>query len=254
MDQTKRLDALLSDRGFCSRRKVEDFLHGNNVLLNARKVIASGTRVNMDKDELVINGKKLELKIDEKELVYYALNKTKGILSAASDNAKRKTVTEFVPNKVRVYPVGRLDEQSTGLILLTNDGDLAHKLTHPSFHIPKVYLVWVVGVPSEKRLDKIRDGMKLKEGWAKPTKVTNLKSSPKRTLIEVTLNEGKNHQIRRMFSRVGINIVELKRVSIGSLELEHLGLGKYRELTKNELAKLKKEVAAQVEEVQRTSE
>lgn len=246
MDHTKRLDALLSDRGFCSRRKVEDFLYGNSVLLNARKVTAGGTRVNMDKDELIVNGKKIELKLDQKELVYYALNKPKGILSAASDTAKRRTVTSFVPSKVRVYPVGRLDEQSTGLILLTNDGDLAHKLTHPSFHIPKVYLVWVVGVPSEKRLDKIREGMKLKEGWTKPTKVTILKSSPKRALVEVTLNEGKNHQIRRMFTRIGINIVELKRVAMGTLELEHLGLGQFRELSKVELDKLKKEVAEQV--------
>ncbi len=246
MDRTKRLDALISDLGFCSRRKVEEFLHSNNVLVNEKKVTEPGVRVSLDSDNLEVNGKKIELKQNQKELVYFILNKPKGILSAASDNAKRRTVTSFVPTKIRVYPVGRLDEQSTGLIMLTNDGELAHKLTHPRYHIPKVYLVWVVGVPSEKRLDKIRQGMKLKEGWTKPTKVTVLKSSPKRTLVEVTLSEGKNHQIRRMFTKVGINIVELKRISMGSVQLEHLGLGKYRQLTESELNILKSEIEEQI--------
>lgn len=247
MDYTKRLDALISDLGFCSRRKVEEFLNQNQVTINGIRAQKSGQRVKMDSDELQVNNKKVELKQNQKDFVYYAVNKPKGVLSAASDNAKRKTVTAFVPTKVRVYPVGRLDEQSTGLILLTNDGDLAHKLTHPRYHIPKTYLIWTVGNPSEKRLDKIRDGMKLSDGWTKPTKVTILKSSPKRTLVEVVLNEGKNHQIRRMFSRVGINIVELKRISIGSLQLDHLGLGAYRSLNEQELNALKEQVAAQVE-------
>lgn len=245
-ENTKRLDSLLSDRGFCARRKVEEFLNSNSVLLNDKRIVEGGVRVNFETDKLVVNGKEVELKQNEKDLVYYALNKPKGILSAASDNPKRRTVMSLVPSKVRVYPVGKLDEQSTGLILLTNDGDLAHKLTHPRYSIPKKYFVWAVGVPSEKRLDKIRAGLKLPEGWIKPTTVTILKTSPKRTLVEIILNEGKNHQIRGMFSKVGINIVELKRIAIGSLELAHLGLGQYRVLSKTELDALKKEVEEQV--------
>ena len=253
-ENTKRLDSLLSDRGFCARRKVEEFLHSNSVMLNGNRVTESGIRVDFDKDSLVVNGKEVELKQNEKDLVYYALNKPKGILSAASDNPKRRTVMSLVPSKVRVYPVGKLDEQSTGLILLTNDGDLAHKLTHPRYSVQKKYFVWAVGVPSEKRLDKIRSGLKLQEGWIKPTSVTVLKTSPKRTLVEIILNEGTNHQIRGMFSKVGINIVELKRIAIGTLELAHLGLGQYRALSKTELESLKNEVEKQANLAEQTEE
>lgn len=243
MDTTKRLDSILSDQGFCARRKVEAFLNSNKVTLNNERVTMPGIRVNGDADELLVNGKKIEFQQTKEDLVYYLLNKPKGVLSAVSDNTKRKTVVSFVPKGKRVYPVGRLDEESSGLILLTNDGDLAHKLTHPKYHIPKTYLVWVIGRPSEKRLDRIRAGMRLKEGMTQPVGVTILKTSPKRSLVEVILNEGKNHQIRRMFTRVGINIVELKRVSMGPVNLNFLGVGKYRELTEKEINDLKNAVS-----------
>lgn len=245
MDQTKRLDSLLSDLGFCARRKVENYLHANTVTINGTRITTPGIRVNLQTDKLVVNGKEQKLKETPEELIYYALNKPKGVVSAVSDNTRKKTVTAFLPRGKRVFPVGRLDELSTGLILVTNDGDLAHKLTHPRYHIPKTYLVWVVGTPSEKRLDRIREGMILKEGKLKPVGVTILKTTPKRTLIEIILNEGKNHQIRRMCARVGINIVELKRVSIGPVNLNFLGLGKYRTLTEKEINDLKSAVAEQ---------
>ncbi len=245
MDETTtvRLDSLLSDQGFCARRKVKDFLAQNQVLINDKKVTEPGIRVNPRTDLLKVNGKTHFLEA-EKELRYFVLNKPKGVISSASDTAKRKTVLSFVPPKTpRVYPVGRLDEQSSGLVLLTNDGDLAYKLTHPRFHIPKTYLVWAVGKPVDKRLIPLREGIKLKDGRTQPAQVTVLKTSPKRTLIEVVIGEGKNHQIRRMFEKVHIPIVELKRIGIGdSLKLNQLGLGKLRELTKEEIDSLKKEV------------
>jgi pseudouridine synthase len=239
MDTTKRLDSILSDRGFCARRKVEAFLNENTVTVNSKRVKEPGFRIKIVSDEIIINGKKLELQTTQEDLVYYLVNKPKGVLVASSDNRK-KTVLNLVPKGKRVYPVGPLDELSSGLILLTNDGDLAHKLTNPKFNIPKTYLVWVVGNPSEKRLDRIREGMKLKEGLTKPVGVTVLKTSPKRTLIEVILNEGKNHQIRAMFKRVGVNIVELKRVSMGPINLNFLGIGKHRILTEKEVSDLQK--------------
>ncbi len=249
MNETIRIDSLLSDRGFCARRKVKNFLSENKVTLNGQKVIEPGLRVNFLSDELLVNDKKIEVEAS-KELVYLVLNKPKGVLSVASDSAKRKTVLNFVPNTYpRVFPVGRLDEQSTGFVLLTNDGDLAYKLTHPKFHIPKKYLVWVVGTPSEKRLTPLREGIKLKDGKTAPAQVTILKSSPKNTLIEVVISEGKNHQIRRMFEQVKIPLTQLKRISMGPLNLDYLGLGKLRELTKEEATLLKSEVEAKTKEV-----
>lgn len=239
MDNTKRLDSLISDRGFCARRKVEAFLKSNTVTVNDKKITEPGTRINLELDEIVVNGKKVEVQPTQEELVYYLVNKPKGVSSASSDT-KKKTVLNLVPRGKRVYPVGQLDELSSGLILLTNDGTLAHKLTDPKLNIPKTYLVWVVGNPSEKRLDRIREGMRLKEGITKPVGVTVLKTSPKRTLVEVILNEGKNHQLRAMFTRIGVNIVELKRVSFGSLNLNFLGIGKHRILTEKEVEDLQK--------------
>jgi pseudouridine synthase len=246
MDNTKRLDSILSDRGFCARRKVAAFLNSNTVTVNSKKITEPGTRINRDSDEIIVNGKKLELQVTQEDLVYYLVNKPKGISSASSDSRK-KTVLNLVPKGKRVYPVGQLDELSSGLMLLTNNGDLAHKLTNPKFNIPKTYLVWVVGNTSEKRLDRIREGMKLKEGITKPVGVTVLKTSPKRTLIEVILNEGKNHQLRAMFKRVGVNIVELKRVSMGPINLNFLGIGKHRILTEKEVDDLQK--ATTIEEI-----
>ena len=249
MDHTIRLDSLLSDQGFCARRKVQLFLSHNQVLLNNMKISEPGTRVNLSTDKISVNGKELNLEPD-KELIYLVLNKQKGVLSAASDNPKRRTVLNYVPSKYsRVFPVGRLDEQSTGLVLLTNDGDLSYKLSHPMFNIPKKYLVWVVGSPSEKRLIPLREGVRLKEGKTPPANVTILKTSPKRTLIEIVINEGKNHQIRRMFERVHLPITDLKRVSMGSLNLNYLGLGKLRELEESEIKALKSEVEAKVKEI-----
>lgn len=248
-EATIRLDSFLSDQGFCARRKVKDFLSQNRVTINGEKVTEPGIRLDLGKDELSVNDKKLELN-PNKNLVYLVLNKPKNVLSASSDTTRRKTVLNFVPQTYpRVYPVGRLDEQSTGLVLLTNDGDLAYKLTHPKFHIPKKYLVWVVGNPSDKRLQPLREGIKLKEGKTAPAQLIILKSSPKSTLIEVIINEGKNHQIRRMFERVKVPLIQLKRISMGSINLDYLGLGKLRELSESEIKTLKSEVESKTKEL-----
>ena len=194
--------------------------------------------INEDNDTVTVNGKKLVLRTRD---VYIMLNKPKGCITAVKDDKGRKTVMDYVDAKdKRLFPVGRLDYDSEGLVLLTNDGETAYKLTHPSSEIPKTYIVKVEGEVPEKELDKLRDGIPLDGAVTHRAKVKVLGVEDRISRIEITIYEGKNRQIRRMFEYIGYNVVFLKRTAIGDIRLGGLGRGLTRFLTPKEIQFLKK--------------
>lgn len=235
MDKTVRLNKYLSNFGFASRRKVGDLLKNKILTVNGIRVLDKGFRINPEKDDILLDGKKL----NPPELVYIMLNKPKGIVSTSKDEKGRTTVVDIINSKVRLYPVGRLDADSKGLILLTNDGDLTNKLTHPKFHIPKTYIALIAGIVDEKKLQNLRNGVVLKDGKTSKSEAKILEQKPERTVVEITIFEGKNRQIRRMCAALKLNLLELKRVSIGPVKLGDLEKGKYRNLTPSEVSALK---------------
>lgn len=228
----------LANSGVASRRKVDQMVRDGRVSVNGKKVIDPGLTIDPQKDEISVDGKKIQ---GVSQYVYIMLNKPKGVISTVSDEKKRQTVVDLVKTKARVYPVGRLDEDSTGLILLTNDGQLANKLTHPRYEIPKTYQVAVRGEITEERLRRLREGVRLKEGITSLAEVEVVNPDPKRTLLQMTIHEGWNRQIRRMCGVVGLNVVALKRVAMGPLQLGDLQWGEWRNLTAEEVSSLKNE-------------
>lgn len=234
---TIRLNKYLAQQGITSRRKIDDFLKTENVTVNGQRVLEPGERINPEKDEIKISGKKVG---EKPEFIYIALNKPKGVVSTVSDEFARKTVLDLVTTKERVYPVGRLDRDSSGLILLTNDGELTNRLTHPRFHVPRTYEVVVSGNLNEDKLRALRNGVTLKEGKTLPAEVKALRQNPKGGVLEIAINEGKNRQIRRMCGVLDLQVLALKRIAIGSVRLSDLEAGKTRELTLEEVEDLKK--------------
>lgn len=187
--------------------------------------------IDPSKDKVVVSGK---LIAQPEKLVYYILNKPVGVVSTASDPDGRKTVTSILPKDIRIYPVGRLDVDSQGLILLTNDGDVSYTLTHPKFEIDKTYHVLVLGAPTNTQLNKLQRGVKLKEGWTSNSVVSIAGHEGKNTWINITIHEGRNRQVRRMCAYVGLEVLKLQRIAMGPLTLGDLAEGKYRLLTKDE--------------------
>lgn len=230
-----RINKYLASIGIASRRKVDELIEEERVKING-KTANLGDQVDPQKDIVEVDGEK----VGEKEkLVYIVINKPQGYTSTAAHIKGEKSVLELVNSNVRLYPVGRLDRDSTGLILLTNDGELALKLTHPKFHVPKTYEVKVLGNVTKTQLEMIEKGIKLEEGTTKPSKVQiKTQSLPHHSILEITLFEGKKRQIRRMLSTLHLHVLELKRISVGPVKLGNLQVGKYRNLTQEELSKL----------------
>ncbi len=233
---TIRLNRFLANAGLDARRKIADFLQTEEVLINGKRVIEPGVRLDPLSDEVTINGKKIEAK---NNFVYFLLNKPKGIISSVQDEHGRKTVVDLINTNERIYPVGRLDAETTGALILTNDGEFTNYLTHPKYHIDKTYWCLVPGKIKSQQKSQLEQGILLKDGMTSPAKVEILEEKPTRTTFNITIHEGRNHQVRRMLSKVGLELIELKRVSIGDLQLGDLGYGKYRSLTSEEIAKLK---------------
>lgn len=231
-----RLNKFLSSAGLGARRKIEEFLKANKIEVNGVRVFESGFRVDPKKDQVSLNGRLIEPK---DSYLYIMLNKPKGIISTTSDEHGRRSVVSLVSIKERLYPVGRLDQNTTGLIILTNDGELANFLTHPRYQVSKTYQALVAGKPTHQQLNRLRGGVMLQEGKAAPAKAEVIKDMGNRTLMELIIHEGKNHEVKRICSRVGLEILELKRVAIGTLELGNLPLGRSRELTSEEVKRLK---------------
>lgn len=233
-----QLNKYLAGLGVTSRRKAVELITSGRVRVNGQITIQPGTRINPALDKIIVDGKKVDHK---EQFIYLALNKPKGVVSTVADERSRKTVIDLVKGKFtqRLYPVGRLDQDSSGLIILTNDGELTNRLTHPKFHISKIYQCLVSSPVSEEQLQKLRVGVQLKDGKTAPAQVQLISQNARITVLEIVLHEGKNRQLRRMCGQVGINLLELKRVAIGPVRLQDLPLGKYRCLTPKEVVLLK---------------
>ena len=236
-----RLQKYLADNGIASRRKSEELIAAGKVKVNGHKALI-GQKINPKKDIVTVHGKKV---IKKEGLYYIMLNKPRGFVTTMSDEQNRRTVADLVSDTcARVYPVGRLDMDSDGLLLLTNDGELTNKLTHPRHEIPKIYRVSVEGKVSEDQLYTLRSPMVIDDYEILPVKVevASAASTPNgKSTLKMTLYEGRNRQIRKMCDTVGLKITRLCRVAIGDLELGDLPIGKWRFLTDDEIRYLKGE-------------
>lgn len=223
----ERLHKVLAAAGIASRRACEEYIVQGRVTVDG-KVARLGQRIDPASAVIELDGVPVAV---APGLVHYLLNKPVGVLSTASDPRGRPTVVEFVPAEPRVYPVGRLDSDSEGLLLVTNDGQLTHRLTHPSFGVPKEYLVAFSGRLSPGALRRLRDGVDLDDGPTAPAKV----SVPDPGLLRIVIHEGRNRQVRRMVAAVGGRVTRLVRTRIGPITDPDLAPGQWRELTMAEL-------------------
>lgn len=234
MKSTIRADKLLSSLGVTSRRNIGNFLRKNKVFSNNRQLHEPGDRI-LASSVIKINGKVLR----KPGLVYFAINKPKGYISTAKDEFGRKNVLSLVKTNERIFPIGRLDKDTHGLLLLTNDGDLTNKLIHPKFHVEKVYELVISGNVDKSKLTKIENGIDLEDGITAPAKVSVLFVDGKKTTLRLTIQEGKKRQIRRMCERIKLTLVDLKRTEFGPIKLGNLKLGETRTLTGKEIKILK---------------
>jgi len=237
----ERLQKIMARCGVASRRKAEEMIAAGRVTLNGKVVVEQGTKADAEQDEICVDGKALER---PERLVYFLLNKPKGYVTTVSDPEGRPTVMDLLPKRgERVYPVGRLDYASEGLLLMTNDGGLAQKLMKAGSHVPKTYLVKISGKPEEKDIERLRGGVTIELEDKRRVKTApatiRLAEDGANPWYEVTLIEGRNRQIRRMFERVGHRVERIKRVRMGPLALD-MEPGKFRELTRREVEQLKK--------------
>lgn len=230
MTEGERLQKTLARLGFGSRRVCDDLIEAGRVTVNG-EVAALGRRIDLEHDEVAVDGVPVGVRPD---LVYYLLHKPAGVVTTAADTHGRDTVVELVPLEPRVFPVGRLDKDTEGLLLLTNDGELAHRLTHPSFGVDKEYLVHVEGAPSSAALARLRKGVELDDGVTAPAKVAALDTS----LLRIVIHEGRNRQVRRMCEAIGHPVVRLVRTRIGPLTDTSLKAGEWRPLTVEEVRAL----------------
>lgn len=234
-----RLQKVLAAAGLGSRRECEELITTGRVEIDRQVVTELGTRVDPRRQEVRVDGQTLK----QPRFVYFALHKPQDVVCTARDPSGRPRVIDLVPGEPRVFPVGRLDMSSEGLILLTNDGDLANGLTHPSHEVEKVYRILVAGQMAEEQLAKLRRGVHLAEGFAKPRRIRIVSSHVKRTCLEMVLDEGKNREIRRVLARVGHKVLRLTRIAIGSLRLGEMPRGAYRELRRDEVESLRRDIA-----------
>jgi 23S rRNA pseudouridine2605 synthase len=231
-----RLQKVLATAGFGSRRQCEELITSGRVEIDRKVVDELGTRVDSQTQELRVDGQRVAIP----RLKYFALNKPVGIVSTAKDPWARTRVIDLVDDPDRMFTVGRLDKSSSGLILVTNDGDLANRLAHPRYNIAKTYRVTVVGKPSVQTLRQLRQGIHLSDGRVRAESVRMIRGHESKSVLEVVLTEGRNREIRRMLAKVGHKVQQLTRIAIGSLRLGELPVGAYRELTRDELRRLKK--------------
>ena len=232
-----RLNKYLAQIGIASRRKIDEITSAHRITIN-HKIAVLGDKVDPDIDTITVDKKIIPPQ--PQKLVYYLLNKPKYVLSTSFDDRGRKTVLNYVPKDIRVFPVGRLDYESTGLILLTNDGDLSLKLTHPRYHLPKTYLLSVIGKITADKIDQLRHGVVLDDSRTVPADVEVLPPKFNQGQIKITLYQGKKRQIRRMCAVLHLHPVDLHRLSIGSVTIGALKPGEYRPLTLGEIKALKK--------------
>jgi 23S rRNA pseudouridine2605 synthase len=231
----ERLNKLIAQAGIASRRGAEELIQNGEVTVNGEIITELGTKADPEKDHIKVGGKLINSKLEKREKVYILLNKPKGYLSSAADPEGRKLVTDLVKGYGKLHPVGRLDYNTEGLIILTNDGEFTNTVAS-SKRIPKVYEVKTKGIPTEVAINKLRRGTTLEDGFkTAPAEIKILKPTENNGWYEVTLTEGHNQQIRKMFDSIGHSVVKLKRLAIGHINYNKLPVGAYRELDEEEV-------------------
>ena len=239
-NRAQRINRILSLAGLASRRRADEFIKAGRVMLNGRVVKELGTKAIWGEDSI---------KVDEKEIpkpsdrIYLMLNKPFGYICSLNDPEGRPVITDLLKDvPQRIYPVGRLDFDSLGLLLITNDGGFSHRLTHPRFHVPRTYKVTVDGTISEEALKSLRKGVRLEDGFSGTSRADLINQSGGKSLIRLTITQGRNRLVRRMMEAVGFRAVHLIRTGFGNLELGKLKIGQYRHLEPDEVKALKKMV------------
>lgn len=235
-----RLQKYLAASGVASRRKCEEFILNGSIKVNGKVVTELGTKINPEKDEVLYNGKKVNL---EEEKIYILLNKPLGYITTAKEQFGRDKVLDLVKINKRIVPVGRLDMYTSGALILTNDGEFVNKLTHPSGEVEKTYNVTVNGKVTKEDAQKLTQGVEIDNGYiTKPAKVKILKIDDEKNIsrIQITIHEGKNRQIRKMCEAISKKVLALHRSSIGNIDVKDLKLGEWRYLNKNEIKGLLK--------------
>jgi 23S rRNA pseudouridine2605 synthase len=232
----ERLQKLLARAGYGSRRNCEQLITNGAVVVDGKVVTELGSKADIAEQDVRVEGKRLHVETP----VYYLLNKPKGVLCTSRDPQGRKTVLDVVPERRRIFPVGRLDAESRGAVILTNDGSFTNLLTHPRYGVEKTYLVRVRGSVDDAAVERLKQGIWLAEGRTLPARVWVIKRKTSETEMGLGISEGKNRQVRRMLAKLGYKVMALTRTRIGPLTLRGLGDGQFRELTKDEVLSLKK--------------
>ncbi len=230
-DKYMRINKYIASSGFCSRRKAEEYISSGKVKLNGEVVYDLATQIDEKNDIVSVKDKNLSL---ETKKVYVMLNKPEGYVTTASDELSRKNVLDLIDENVRLFPVGRLDMNTRGLIILTNDGEFANKLTHPKNKINKIYIAKVIGNITDDKIKNLKNGVDIDGYITKPAKVDKLSNNN----LKITIAEGKNRQIRKMCKTQGLEVISLKRIQIGGLNLEDLKIGTYRYLSEGDIQKI----------------
>ncbi len=231
-----RINKYIAQSGLCSRRKADELIANGNVKVNGAAMKEPGYDV-QDTDTVEVNGRRIEAAAAP---VYVLINKPLGMVTTVSDDKERLTVMEVVKDiDARLFPVGRLDYNTSGALIMTNDGDLAYRLTHPKHEVYKTYRARVAGVLSAEKMARLRKGVDIGGFVTSRAKVSIIKGNQHSTIVEIAIHEGKNRQVRKMFAAVGNPVQELERVAIGEIRLGHLKQGHYRKLTREEIEYLK---------------
>lgn len=231
----ERLQKVIAESGLTSRRKAEELIKEGKVKVNGEVVTELGTKVSSN-DRVEVNNKPIEK--EQKE--YYILNKPRGVITSTSDEHHRKTVIDLIPTSARIYPVGRLDYDTTGVLLLTNDGEFANILMHPNDKVEKVYMAKLNGIIKGEQVNKLKDGVEVDGEKLSATRVKLKKINEKTNtcMVQITIHEGKNHQVKKMFESVGFQVEKLKREKVAFFDLKNLQSGEFRKLTPKEVAKV----------------
>lgn len=230
----ERLQKVLAAAGIASRRASEELIAEGRVLVNG-EVARLGMKVDAAKDVVMVDGERVNV---DPDLTYIMLNKPQGVITTADDPQGRPTVFDLINLSQRLFPVGRLDQDTEGLLLLTNDGELTHALTHPSFEVERTYVALVPGPVRKKPLAQLRAGVELEDGMARPKRARVLGEERSRALLEIVMTEGRKREVRRMLAELGFTVERLARVAYGDVELGDLRQGKWRFLTQSEIASL----------------